>query len=212
MGVLLMAMTFGGVLAAIFLFAIATYYKKAWLKTFVLGGIAVWFVVYAVMLVGMSLKSEERLLALNEPKEFCGFYLDCHMHAAVTNVRRTKTIGDAEAKGEFYVVTVRVFSNAKRATLSLGGFKLIATDDAGNRYPQVDVPESEYPSFTKPIGPGKTFEGEVVFDLPVGQTAVRLDAYGYPNKAEAFVEKFLIGDEDSLLHGRRYFDLSGRGG
>src|SRR5437773_3681591 len=112
MGVLLMLMTIGGLVAAAILFGIAWLNESAWLKKFVIGGVAVWFAFYIAMLLGFSLFSTEKTLAINEPKEFCGFYFDCHMHTAVTNVTRTKTIGNKTANGEFYIVTVKVFSNA----------------------------------------------------------------------------------------------------
>src|SRR5438067_11334015 len=119
MGVLLMLMTIGGVIAAAVLVAIALITGKRWLLTFTLGGVALWFAFYTVMLIGFSLASTEKTLALNESKQYCGFYLDCHMHTAVTGVRTTKTFGDRSANGQFYIVTVKVFSDAKRAILGL---------------------------------------------------------------------------------------------
>src|SRR5215468_2076581 len=119
MGVLLMLMTIGGLIVAAILLGIAWLNQSAWLKKFVIGGLAVWFAFYVAMLLGFSFFSTEATLTANEPKEFCGFYLDCHMHTSVTGVRRTKTLGDRVATGEFYIVTVKVFSNAKRATLGL---------------------------------------------------------------------------------------------
>ena len=92
MGVLLMLMTIGGLIVAAVLFAVALYTGKVWLRNFVCGGIAIWTIFYFTMLFGFSLVSSERELSLNEPKQFCGFYLDCHMHTAVTDVRRAKTI------------------------------------------------------------------------------------------------------------------------
>ncbi len=68
---------------------------------FVVGGVAIWFIFYAAMLFGFSYLSEEKLLALNEPKEYCGFYLDCHLHTSVTNVRTAKQIGNKSAR--FYI-------------------------------------------------------------------------------------------------------------
>jgi hypothetical protein len=121
MGVLMMLLTTGGLLAAGVLFAIAWLNESAWLKKFVLGGVAIWLAFYALMLIGASLMSKERLIAIGdkEGKEYCGFYLDCHMHTAVSAVRRVKTIGNKTANGVFYIVTVNVFSNASRATLGL---------------------------------------------------------------------------------------------
>lgn len=209
MGVLLMLMTIGGLLSAFVLLIIALWLKKHWLRNFVLGGIAVWLVFYAVMLFGFSFSSKETTLGLNEPKAFCGFYLDCHMHTAVTGVRRTKTIGDRAAQGEFYVVKVKVFSDAKQATLGLitvdarvidrGSREFFRDSEAENRL-------GEQPPFDKQISPVESFEREIVFDLPTGINNPRLDlreGYGIDHVLEAV----LVDDEDSLFHKRNLFKL-----
>jgi hypothetical protein len=210
MGVLLMLMTIGGLIIAAVLFVIALYTGKVWLRNFVFGGVAVWFVFYFAMLLGVSLFSKEKTLALNEPKEYCGFYIDCHMHTAVKGVRTAKTIGNKTAKGEFHIVTVEVFSDAIRATLGL-----LTVDahvvDAGNRTYTRDIDAEtqlpRQPDFEKQIDPEESFEKEIVFDLPADTKEPRLDireGYGIDHAIEAV----LIGDEDSIFHKRNYFKLS----
>ena len=120
MGVLLMLMTICGLIVAAVLFVIALYTGKAWLAKFVFGGVAVWFGFYFAMPIGVSLFSKEKTLALNEPKEFCGFYLDCHMHTAVNGVRTAKTIGSKTAKGEFHIVTVKDAAAHRNAGMLIG--------------------------------------------------------------------------------------------
>ncbi|MEP6789415.1 MAG: hypothetical protein ABJB40_13335, partial [Acidobacteriota bacterium] len=119
MGVLLMLMTIGGLFVAIILLIAASLAKKAWLAKFTLGGVAVWLVFYAAMLLGFSLTSTEKVLAANEPKEYCGFYLDCHLHTMVTGMRTAKTISDQAAKGTFYITKIKVFSDAKNSAIAL---------------------------------------------------------------------------------------------
>lgn len=210
MGVLLMLMTIAGLIAATILLAIALSTGKTWLRNFVLGGVAVWFAFYAAMLFGLSLNSEEKSLALNEPKEFCGFYLDCHMHAAVTNVRRTKTIGERRSSGEFFIVTVKVFSNAKRASLGLVSVNARVIDEKDRSYTRDVAAEAELgaqPEFETRIGPADTFEKKIVYDLPSGIVNPRLDireGYGI----DRVIEVVLIGDEDSFFHARNYWALS----
>ena len=203
MGIVLMAATIGGVGIAVILLTVGIYTRTTWLRNFVLGGVAVWFVFYIAMLVGFSVQSEEKELGLNEPKAFCGFYLDCHMHAAVTSVRTAKNLGNKTANGEFYIVTVKVFSNAKQATLGFGGLKLHVTDADGKLYPHVPEAEVSEPWFTRPVPAGGSFERDVVFDLPVGVRNPRLDMHD----DQSLIEKFLIGDEDSILHKGTYFKL-----
>jgi hypothetical protein len=209
MGVLLMLMTIGGVVAAAVLLAISLVMRKAWLRNFVLGGVAVWFAFYAVMLFGFSLASKEKTLALNEPKEFCGFYLDCHMHTAVTEVQRAKTIGTRTAQGEFYIVTVKVSSDAKREPLQLIGTEAKVFDEQKNSYTrdlEAERALGSQPEFETRIAPAETFTKSIVFDLPADVKEPRLDirdGYG----VDTCLEAVLIDDEDSILHQRNYFKL-----
>jgi len=209
MGVLLMLMTIGGVLAAIVLFIISLATGKLWLRNFVLGGVAVWVGFYAVMLFGFSLASKEKTLALNEPKRFCGFYLDCHMHTAVKEVQRTKTIGDRTARGEFYIVKVEVSSDAVREPLQLIGTQAKVIDEQDQAYTrdtQAEARLGRQPEFETRIGPEESFTKEIVFDLPADVKNPRLDirdGYGI----DTAIEAVLIGDEDSILHKRNYFKL-----
>ena len=206
MGVIFMAMTIGGLFVAAVLLVIAFWKRKGWLKKFVFGGVAVWFALYAVLLLGASLTSEEKTLGLGEPKEFCGFYLDCHMHASVSDVRKTKAIGDKTAKGEFYIVKVKIFSNAKRVDLGLDSPKFFVIDGNGKAYPRVEEAENPEPPFDKKIPAGGSFEKEVVFDLPADVKNPRLDVAEGIGIDKAF-ELILIGDEDSILHKRVRFSL-----
>ena len=210
MGVLLMLMTIGGLIVAAVLFGIAWLNDSAWLKKFVLGSVAIWLIFYVVMLLGFSFASTEKTLAIGEAKEYCGFYLDCHMHSAVTDVVRTKTLGNKTANGEFYIVTVKVFSNARRATLGLLSVETSVVDTAGQIYTRDMQAESELPpqpDFERKITPAETFEKQIVFDLPVDVQDPRLDmreGYGI----DRVIEAVLIGDEDSIFHKRNFFALS----
>lgn len=208
-----MLITIGGSIAVAVLFVIALYTGKVWLGKFVLGGIAVWFVFYIAMLFGVSLFSTEKTLALNEPKEFCGFYLDCHMRTAVTGVRTAKTLGDLTANGQFYIVKVKVFSNAKQATLGLLTMDANIVDSKDRIYARdmrAEEQLGDQPPFEKKISPVESFEREIVFDLPADSINPRLDmreGYGIDQAIEAV----LIGDEDSILHKRNYFMLTPAG-
>ena len=209
MGVLLMLMTIGGLVVAGVLLAVAWLHQSPWLEKFVLGCLAIWVAFYMVALLAVSLASEERTLSFHEPKEYCGFYLDCHMHTAVTAVERTKTIGEITAKGAFHIVKVKVFSNARRATLGLLAVDAKVLDDLGNIYERDLAAEEQLPPqplFEKQISPSESFEKQIVFDLPETVENPRLDlreGYGIDRAIEAL----LIGDEDSILHKRNYFKL-----
>ncbi|HEV7646148.1 MAG TPA: DUF4352 domain-containing protein [Pyrinomonadaceae bacterium] len=205
-----MLMTIGGVLAAAVLLVISLVMKKAWLRNFVLGGVTVWFVFYAILLFGFSLASKEKVLGLNEAKEYCGFYLDCHMHTAVTQVQRAKTIGAKTARGEFYIVTVKVSSDAKREPLQLIGTEAKIFDEQKNSYTrdlEAEQALGSQPEFETMIAPAETFTKTIVFDLPTRVKEPRLDirdGYG----VDTCLEAVLIGDEDSVFHQRSYFILT----
>ena len=141
MGVLMMLMTIGGLAVAAVLLAVSYFGKVKWLRKFTLGGVAVWFAMYAASLIGFSLVSQERTLSVGEPKQFCGFYLDCHMHAVVTGVRTAKQLGNLSANGTFWIVNLKVFSDARNPKIA---FRLlqpraIALDDTGNKLSLIHI-------------------------------------------------------------------------
>ena len=51
----------------------------------------------------------------------------------MTDVRKTKTIGNKRASGEFYILTVKGFSNAKAASLGLETVDAHVVDVAGQK-------------------------------------------------------------------------------
>lgn len=206
MGMLLMLMTIGGLISAFILLVISLWTNKIWLRNFVVGGVVVWFIFYFIMLFAVSLLSEEKTLDFNEPKEFCGFYLDCHMHAAVSGVRRTKTIGNKTADGEFYIVRVKISSDAKSVELGLHNPQFEVVDAQNKRYERVEDLTSSGNPFERKVPAGGSFEGEIVFDLPSNVKNPRLDiAEGIG--IDKVIELFLIGDEDSILHKRNLFKI-----
>ncbi len=206
MGLLLMLATIGSLGLAFILLIISVWTKNFWLTKFVLGAVAIWLVIYAVALIGVSLLSKEIFFGLNEPKAFCGFYIDCHMHTAVTNVRKTKTIGDKIAKGEFYIVKIKVFSDARRTALGLHAPKFEVVDALKRKYQRLVELETPVPPFDEKVPAGGAFEKEIIFDLPADVQNPRLDiAEGIG--IDKVIEAVLIGDEDSIGHKRNYFNL-----
>ncbi|HYP49825.1 MAG TPA: hypothetical protein VEQ34_02715 [Pyrinomonadaceae bacterium] len=206
MGVLLMLLTIGGLFLAVLLMIVAGVTRQVWLAKFVFGAVGVWFAVYAVLLATVSFFSVEKTLNLNEPKAFCGFYLDCHLHAAVTDVRKTKTFGNKTADGEFYVVRVKIFSDARRAEPGLHAPEFEVVDGNGSRFKRLADLEKPEPFWDTKVPAGGSFEKEAVFDLPENVSNPRLDVSEGAGVEKGF-EMFLIGDEDSLWHKRTLFRL-----
>lgn len=212
MGVLLMLMTIGGLLVAGVLLAASLITKKKWLTKFTLGGVAVWFVFYAAMLLGFSLTSTEKVLASGDAKEYCGFYLDCHMHTVVTGVRTAKTISDKQANGQFYIVNVKVFSDAKNPNIALHLIEpkaRVVLPDAGKIERDLNA-EAKLPTagvmLDTDIHNNETIQKEIVFDLPTNTLNAKLlitEGYGI----DKTIEHLLVGDEDSLFHAQTFFEL-----
>ncbi len=212
MGVLLMLMTVGGLLTAIVLFIVAIFTKKKWLRNFVVGGVAVWFVFYIVTLLAFSLTSTEKVLAANDAKEYCGFYFDCHLHTAVTNVRTAKTIGSVAAKGTFYIANVKVFSDARNDAINLHLIepKARVVMPNGERVQRDLAAESALPTanvnLDQDITNSRTIEKEIVFDVPADVVNPKLlitEGYGI----DKTIEHVLVGDEDSIFHAQTFFEL-----
>lgn len=210
MGVVSLAMTIGGLIVAAILLAVSYFAKIGWLRTFVSGGVFVWILGSVILLLIGSIFSQEQTLKFNDPKEFCGFYLDCHMHAAVTGVRKEKQVGDLLAQNEFYIVNLKIFSDAKRATLRLIETKAEAHDEGGRVYSRRDEVEKLLPtasvSHNQDVSNGASFEKEIVFDITEPAKNVRLlvtEGYGI----DKVIESIVIGDEDSVFHKPVYFSL-----
>ena len=215
MGVLLMLLTIGGLVVAGILLIVSLITKRSWLAKFTISGVAFWLVFYIVTLIGFSMMSEERVLGIGEAKQYCGFYLDCHMHTEVTSVRTAQQIGDREAKGIFYIVGVRVFSNARNPNITMRliepNARILTPDHTYiERDPAVEaqLPTADVALGADIRGP-QTIDKELVFDVAKPSPDLKLlitDGHGIDKAIEAV----LIGDEDSLLHGRTYFSLNER--
>ena len=212
MGVLMMLMTIGGIALAIILLSISFFTKKKWLRNFVFGGTVIWFAFYLIALLGFSLTSREKNLALNEPKEFCGFYLDCHLHTTVTNMRTAKTIGNQTANGTFLILNVKVFSDAKNPNIA---FRLLEPkaqieDEGGRIFSRIPNAENQLPTsniqLNQDIKDKEIIEKEIVFDITEPTNKFKLlitEGYG----VDKVIEAVLIDDEDSIFHQKAVFKI-----
>lgn len=218
MGVPLMLATIVAAVVACGLAVAAGYFRIPRLVRITQLGLLTWGAVYTALLLGASLSSHERVLGRGGIKRFCGFYLDCHMGAAVLDVERTDVLGvppnEVRAAGEFYVVTVLITNDARVAPLSLTDPTATVVDAAGRRYSRSILGEHALAAAVGPAIPLNTpvlgdshFTTPLVFDLPRYVVEPRLLVTDTPGLAGA-VEGVLIGDEDSVLHKRTYFALT----
>ena len=192
--------------------------KRDLLKAILIGA-AIWIAAYLLVLISVSAFSHGQVLGLGAEKRFCGFYLDCHLAASVDRVDTARAIEarvppqQLGADGAWWIVTVRVSSNARRARLALLQPHVTVVDDLGTEHPRAVAAEralGDTVSLERKLGPGESLARRVVFDLPRGVRRPRLRfTEGY--WIDRVIELFLIGDEDSLFHGRRAFALTADG-
>ncbi len=212
MGVLMMLMTIGGLMIAAVLLLLAFWKRQSWLKHFVLGGLTVWFTTYAFLFFTASFFSREKVLGLNEPKEFCGFYFDCHLHASVSGIRTASEIGNTKAQELFYIVKVKISNDAKREALQMTAPDFEVLDEGGRMYTRISAAEKNLESakvpFDQKVPAGGSFEKEIVFDItePAAQS-LKLSVTN-THGIDRLIEAVLIDDEDSLGHKRTFFKLN----
>jgi hypothetical protein len=181
-------------------------------------GLALVAVAYTGLLLVFSVKSEGRVLAHGEEKYFCE--IDCHLAYSVVDVRRTKALGAGsaltEARGEFVVVTLMTRFDAKTISSGRGEGPLspnpraVFVRDAEGRAYEVSA-EGRRALATEggvgmpldtPLRPGESYTTELVFDLPEGAR----DPVLFVNESSPET-RFIIGHENSPLHGKTEFGL-----
>jgi hypothetical protein len=209
-GALLLALTLVGLLAAGVVAGLAVVGGRARIARSIALIAGAWVAAYAALLVVTSLVSRERTLALGETKRFCGFYLDCHMGISVERVDTVSTIGEGNdalgAGGTFYVVTLRVSSDARRVPLHLEQPEIVIVDAEGYRYErsldaEQTLARAELADLEQPVNAGDSFSRTVVIDVPHDARHPRLHVT-MGGRLDRVVELAVIGDEDALLHAR----------
>ena len=207
LGVLMLLGLVGGALAlGVGIVAALLMDRGTWVKRFVLTGVA-GVALYVVLLLGFSLTSRTRILALNQGKHICEF--DCHSEYSVVAVRTDKRFGTRTAAGTFCIVTVRVLfdsstigSHRGMAPLEIGPRSAYIVDAGGRRYPL--APGGTTDSLRRPIVPGQSYTTDLVFDLPASVERPLL----FVGAAAGAPDRLLIGSEHSLLHKKTLFALS----
>jgi hypothetical protein len=183
-----------------------------------LGLMAALLAVYFGLMLAFSLASGERVLARGEEKHFCE--IDCHLAYSVADVRRAQTVGEgpqaATARGEFYVVTVRTRFDETTISPRRGDGqlrpnprRLTVYDEQGRAYPLSEEGQRALASaggagtpIDTPLRPGESYTTGLVFDLPAdARSPVLLINESDPPT------RFIIGHENSLLHGKTEFKL-----
>lgn len=159
-------------------------------------GMALYVGLYAVLLVGVSLLSPQRILRVGEPHCFDDWCV------AVEQARAQGVIGTAAANGTFYLVTVRVSNQARGRSQRETGAAVFVLDEAGTRY----APDARGEQALQAAGGagqpmdstmavGGSFLHTAVFDLPAGHRAASAGISHGP-----FPRAIIIGGDESWLH------------
>src|SRR5712664_3529807 len=169
--------------------------------------------IYVGAMLAFSRAGREKVLARGEEKHFCE--IDCHLAYSITNVRQTKTLGTSADQSTVYtIVTLKTrFDETTIAPWRGNGLLypnsrvLTLVDERGNQHaptalPALEATPASSTPLTAPLRPGEAYTTEIVFDLPADVRSATL----LLNEGD-FVTHFIIGHENSFLHGKTRFQL-----
>ncbi len=154
-------------------------------------------VLYTIVLLSVALLSPQRVLAGNQTRCFDDWCL------GVERVVQQPAIGAVEARhGSFYLVTVRILSQARGITQRALDVQVYLLDAGGRRTDPdpvgqraLDASGQGGQSLNSELAPGGSFARTIVFDPPVGSAHLALAvSHGF------FPEVLVIGSEQSFLH------------
>jgi len=156
---------------------------------------------YVMTMLIFSFASHDKLLAHGEEKHFCE--LDCHLAYSVVDTQPGKANGP-ETRQTIITIKTR-FDETTIAPWRGNGLlypnrrALALVDDQGNTFRP--VAQSGTP-LTTPLRPGESYTTDVVFTLPANTKPAALLL-----SEDAWETRFLIGHENSLLHGKTKFQI-----
>lgn len=153
---------------------------------------------YVLIFLVASLTSRSRVLAVGEEKHICE--VDCHLAYAVA-AAKSEPLPNGQVR---HTVTVRVRFDEETISARRPHD---ATLQPNSRYVAlVDVDGHKYPGSTdglkRKLIPGESYTTDIVFDVPADAKDLRLVL-----RNDDFETAFIIGHENSLLHGKTTFAL-----
>jgi hypothetical protein len=171
---------------------------------------------YLATLAGMSLASRTQVVQPGDAKYFCE--IDCHLAYSVVGAQRVDALGSARPHGAFEVVTLKVWFDPSTISphrgeapltpnprfvrlLDARGEKIGPSAEGGAALASAQGAQTP---LSTPLRPGESYTTSLVFDVPRGDRADRLLL-----TEDDPVTALLIGHENSLLHPKVVFRLSG---
>ncbi len=159
-----------------------------------LGGVGL----YLLLFLGASVFSHSRVLAVGEEKHICE--IDCHLAYAVA-ATKSESLPNGLVR---HTVTVKVrfdeqtisSRRPRDATLTPNSRYVALVDDMGHRY------AGSTDGLKRKLTPGEWYTTDIVFEVPADAKDLRLVLRN--NDPET---AFIIGHENSLLHGKTTFAL-----
>ena len=168
---------------------------------------------YFVVLLAVSAFSKDYNLKQGVEKHFCE--IDCHLAYSVTKVESVTAVPDGFSPkvsfppGQLFIVTLRtrfdettIGHDRGNGLLYPNPRKVYLRDEAGKQFsPQVAIAGTP---LEQTLRPGESYETRILFSLPTGVKEPRMFLGN-----DDWPDHFLIGHENSPLHGKAYFDLKG---
>jgi hypothetical protein len=166
---------------------------------------------YVVVLLIVSAISKDYVLGRGAEKHFCE--IDCHIANSVVKVETPSKIPPGfyaeTVPTQLFVVTLRtrfdettIGPNRGNGPITPNPRGFMVRDETGKWYsPEVFFSGSE---LNQPLRPGESYETRILLNLPAEEKNPRLFLSNDP-----WPNTFLIGHENSPLHGKAYFDLRG---
>jgi len=184
--------------ALLVLYVIARVTKREPLARVTLRGLLGGVGLYVLIFLGASVFSHSRVLAIGEEKHICE--IDCHLAYAVA-ATKSESLPNGMVR---HTVTVKVrFDEGtisprrpRDATLTPNSRYVALIDDAGDRY------AGSTDGLKRRLIPGESYTTDIVFYMPADAKGLRLVLRN--NDPET---AFIIGHENSLLHGKTIFAL-----
>jgi hypothetical protein len=170
-----------------------------WAKRILLG-LGSFLILYAVVLLSVSFLSPQHILAMHQERCFDDWCISAEQVMQQPGVGAAPTV--VPAHGTFYLVTMRITSQARAITQRVLDVQIYLLDASNRRYDPspsgqqaLDATGQGGQSLDSKLAPGGSFTRTVVFDLPKSSAHLALVV-----NHGLFPDVLVIGSEQSFFH------------